>query len=112
MRATLYRMGVRGWRLHAKKYAGSPDLAFIGKKVAVFVDGAFWHGHPHKYRRGQSGAFWDEKITRNVERDRSVNEQLRAAGWTVVRLWDFEIEGDPQGSAARVVEALRPRRPS
>jgi len=59
--------------------------------LAVFVDGAFWHGHPSKFQAGKSGRFWDEKIERNRARDRAVDRALDDQGWRVARLWDFEI---------------------
>jgi DNA mismatch endonuclease (patch repair protein) len=93
LRHALWAAGLRGWRCHPKKVRGRPDLAWIGRKVAVFVDGAFWHGHPDHYW-GQSGQFWDEKIERNRQRDLAVNTELKGAGWRVVRLWDFEVEKD------------------
>lgn len=105
LRQTLWAAGVRGWRLHPKKVLGRPDLAWIGRRLAVFVDGAFWHGHPDYYR-GQSGAFWDEKIARNRGRDERVNKELAASGWRVLRFWDFEVERDPQACARRVQQAL------
>ena len=105
LRHALWAIGVRGWRLHAKDVPGRPDLVFRRVRVAVFVDGAFWHGHPDHYR-GQSGPFWDAKIERNRARDESVGEALAAAGWKVVRLWDFEVAKDPLGCAERVKLAL------
>jgi DNA mismatch endonuclease (patch repair protein) len=74
--------------------------------VAVFVDGAFWHGHPSRHRPGRSGAYWDEKIAANVRRDRQADDELRALGWDVVRLWDFEVGKDLDGSVQRVMKAL------
>jgi DNA mismatch endonuclease (patch repair protein) len=73
--------------------------------LAVFVDGAFWHGHPDHYR-GQSGPFWDEKIARNRARDAAVNEALTAMGWTVQRFWDFEIQESLADCVERVRHAL------
>jgi DNA mismatch endonuclease (patch repair protein) len=93
LRRALWAAGLRGWRCHPKKVRGRPDLAWIGRKVAVFVDGAFWHGHPDHYW-GQSGQFWDEKIERNRQRDLAVDAELMEAGWRIVRLWDFEVEKD------------------
>jgi DNA mismatch endonuclease (patch repair protein) len=104
LRRALYASGIRGWRCHPK-VIGRPDLAWIGRKVAVFVDGAFWHGHPDHYW-GQSGRFWDEKIARNRARDERVNRELAESGWTVVRLWDFEIRRDLAACVDRVRSAI------
>jgi DNA mismatch endonuclease (patch repair protein) len=71
----------------------------------VFVDGAFWHGHP-EYYYGQSGEFWDQKIAKNRDRDAHVNRELTDLGWLVLRFWDFEVERDPTDCVRRVVEAL------
>lgn len=106
LRRAMWAAGLRGWRLHPKKIPGRPDLAWLGQRVAVFVDGAFWHGHPDYYW-GQSGAFWDEKIARNRARDERVNRQLAEAGWTVVRVWDFEVERDIAACVARVAAVLK-----
>lgn len=105
LRRALWLTGVRGWRLHPKGVPGRPDLVFRRRRLAVFVDGAFWHGHPDYYW-GQSGAFWDEKIARNRARDARVSDELAADGWTVLRVWDFEVEKDPMGCAERVRAAL------
>lgn len=109
LRRALWAAGVRGWRLHPRDVPGRPDLVFRGRRVAVFVDGAFWHGHP-AYYHGQSGPFWDAKIARNRERDRAVNEALEAMGWHVLRFWDFETERDAMGCVERIREALRSAR--
>ncbi len=106
LRRALWLAGVRGWRLHPRTVPGKPDLAWIGRRVAVFVDGAFWHGHPDHYW-GQSGPFWDAKIARNQARDRQVNAVLNKAGWRVIRLWDFEVERELEGCVARIQEALQ-----
>lgn len=105
LRRALWAAGLRGWRLHAKRIPGKPDVAWIGLRVAVFVDGAFWHGHP-AYYHGQSGSFWDAKIARNRDRDARVNAELEALGWRVVRLWDFELDRDPAACVARVRAAV------
>jgi DNA mismatch endonuclease (patch repair protein) len=105
LRRALWAAGVRGWRLHPRKVPGKPDVAWIGRRLAVFVDGAFWHGHPDYYW-GQSGKFWDEKIERNRERDERVTGELIEAGWTVLRFWDFEVERRPEQCVAAVCLAL------
>jgi DNA mismatch endonuclease (patch repair protein) len=101
LRRALWAAGLRGWRLHPKQVPGRPDMAWIGLRVAVFVDGAFWHGHP-AYYHGQSGKFWDEKIAKNRARDARVNAELAEGAWQVVRLWDFELERDPVACVERV----------
>ncbi len=93
LRRALWAAGLRGWRLHSRGVSGRPDIAWLGRRVAIFVDGAFWHGHPDHYW-GQSGRFWDEKIDRNRSRDEKVTRELVDDGWIVLRLWDFEIEQD------------------
>lgn len=106
LRRTLYASGVRGWRCHARGLPGKPDLAFTRWKLAVFVDGCFWHGHPAFFTPGKSGPYWDAKIERTKARDRNANEALQSEGWRVLRFWDFEVEADVRGCADRVMEAL------
>jgi DNA mismatch endonuclease, patch repair protein len=109
LRRALYSAGVRGWRCHYRRAPGKPDLAWPGLRVALFVDGAFWHGHPSRHKPGRSGAYWDRKIAGNVARDREADAALRAAGWTVIRVWDFEIRQDLSAIVARVVSTLASR---
>ena len=109
LRKALYHMGVRGWRCHRRNLPGKPDLAFGRWRVAVFVDGAFWHGHPSKYWQGRSGSYWDKKIAGNVSRDREVDRNLGELGWVVLRLWDFDVESDVDAAARRVAAELRQR---
>ena len=106
LRRALWALGVRGWRCHRRTVPGRPDLAFGRARVAVFVDGGFWHGHPSKYWPGRSGPYWDAKIARNQARDKRVDQQLQDLGWTVVRLWDFEVQADPAETAERVREVI------
>lgn len=106
IRQGLFALGFRGWRCHTRALPGRPDVAFTRWRVAVFVDGAFWHGHPDHFTFGKSGAYWDAKIARTQERDRLANEELRSRGWIVLRFWDFEIRDDPAVCLARIVAAL------
>lgn len=106
LRRALWAAGGRGYRIDDRRLPGRPDLAWTRRRVAVFVDGKFWHGHPSAYRQGQHGTYWDEKIKRNVERDRATDNELASMGWTVLRLWDFEVRRDLAGSTAKVMEAL------
>ena len=89
---TLFRRyRITGWRRHLKVF-GTPDFAFREKRIAVFVDGCFWHGCPKCYRRPKSNRkFWDAKIARNRGRDRQVSRELRRLGWRVVRIWEHDL---------------------
>ena len=106
LRHTLWASGLRGYRLHRKDVPGKPDVAFVGRRVAVFVDGAWWHGHPDKWWLGRSGEYWDRKVQGNIDRDRRVDDALDSMGWTVVRLWDFEVLADPEQCCEKVASAL------
>ncbi|HEY5976903.1 MAG TPA: very short patch repair endonuclease [Solirubrobacterales bacterium] len=109
LRKALFEAGIRGWRNHYKRAAGTPDLAWPKLKVAVFVDGAFWHGHPSRHKPGRSGRYWDEKIEANVARDRRVDASLEDAGWTVVRIWDFEIKRALPDAVERIAQTIQSR---
>ena len=106
LRGALWGRGLRGYRLDIKKLPGRPDIVWSGRKVAVFVDGAFWHGHPSAFKPGRSGKYWDEKIPSNMRRDRAADAALCEMGWTVVRLWDFEVRRDLEGCLSRISSAL------
>ena len=109
LRCALHAAGIRGWRCHYRDAAGKPDLAWPALHVAIFVDGAFWHGHPSRHRPGRSGEYWDCKIARNVERDRENDRALDGAGWIVLRFWDFEVARELDAVVGRVATALRER---
>jgi len=105
LRKLLWRRGVR-YRLNYK-IAGRPDLVFAGKRVAVFVDGCFWHRCPKHYVKPKTRAeFWESKIQGNVERDRKNNALLKEAGWTVIRLWEHEVEQDIESCVSRIEKVL------
>lgn len=106
LRRALWSGGFRGYRIDDGRLPGRPDLAWTRQRLAVFVDGKFWHGHPSAYKPGHHGAYWDEKVARNVERDRAADQALRAMGWTVLRLWDFEVRRDLPRCVAQVEAAL------
>lgn len=106
LRRALYAAGVRGWRCNRKDLPGKPDIVFARRKLTVFVDGGFWHGHPSKYWQGRSGPYWDAKIARNQARDRRVEEELRRSGWNVLRIWDFEIKANLNEIVHHIKELL------
>ncbi|GAA2141585.1 hypothetical protein GCM10009727_39270 [Actinomadura napierensis] len=84
------------------------DMLFTRAKVAVFMDGCFWHGCPeHHTRSATNAAYWAEKVRRNRERDRETDQLLAEKGWLVIRIWEHE---EPARAAARVAEQVRARR--
>lgn len=109
LRAALRAAGLRGYRVNFAGLPGSPDVAFSRWRVAVFVDGVFWHGHPDHRPGPALGPYWERKIARNVERDAEVTRQLEAMGWLVVRLWDLDVLEDPRRAAEAVARALASR---
>lgn len=107
VRMCLRAAGMQGYRLHYRKVPGRPDIAYVGRKVAVFVHGCFWHNCPHclprKPKRNQW--YWLPKLERNRERDAEKARALRRMGWRVVTLWECRIKRDPDGQVARVLRA-------
>ena len=91
--AMLAGTGISGWKKNVKNIAGKPDVAFLNQKIAIFVDGCFWHGCPHCRRKlpETNHEYWERKIKRNVELAESYNEQLSRDGWIVIRIWEHEI---------------------
>jgi DNA mismatch endonuclease (patch repair protein) len=88
----LRRGGLTGWRRHFPVF-GQPDFAFPKSRVALFIDGCFWHGCPRCYQAPKSSsAFWRAKLAKNRKRDRKVTRQLRKDGWKVVRLWECQLK--------------------
>jgi DNA mismatch endonuclease (patch repair protein) len=109
LRRALWSRGFGGYRLHRSDLVGRPDLAFGRAKLAVFVDGCFWHGCKRCYRRPKSNrAYWDAKVTRNRDRDRRQRRALRNMGWRVLRVWEHELRPEwLNATVDRVAEALR-----
>lgn len=102
LRSTLHRAGLR-FRKHVRADPSvrcRPDIVFPAERVAVFVDGCFWHGCPKHFRPPATNAtYWNAKIARNEARDRRNDAELLSAGWTVIRVWEHE---DVQDAAERV----------
>ena len=115
LRRELHRRGLR-YRLRVT-LPGKPDLVFPGARIALFVDGDYWHGNAWRdrgfesfkayYGRGENGAFWLDKIRRNMDRDAAVTGELRRGGWQVVRVWESDIHRNLAEVAAEVVAAVR-----
>ena len=91
VRRLVWSLGFRGYRTHWKTVPGKPDIAWVGKKKAIFVHGCFWHGHSGCSLAKVPGTrteFWREKFESNRQRDRVAAEALRVAGWRVLVVWE------------------------
>ncbi|MCK9249982.1 MAG: very short patch repair endonuclease [Solirubrobacteraceae bacterium] len=109
VRSALHRRGLRFRKDHPVRVPGRtvrPDVVFTRQRVAVFIDGCFWHSCPiHGTTPRTNSDYWVPKLQRNVERDRTVDRLLADAGWTVIRAWEHE---DVQAVVERVRSALTP----
>jgi DNA mismatch endonuclease (patch repair protein) len=98
------RHGITGWRRNLPVF-GKPDFIFPKLKLAMFVDGCFWHGCPkHATKPKNNRAFWHRKLSANKTRDRLVNQTLRRAGWRVLRIWEHELA---RKNEARLLNRIR-----
>lgn len=101
LRSQLHRLGFR-YRTHVKNLPGRPDIVLSRCRIAVFVDGDFWHGYRFPQWCGSLAPFWQEKIAINRSRDRRNFQRLRRLGWVVVRVWQHEIEADLPACVSRI----------
>jgi len=111
LRKALREKGIIGYRLHWKTVPGRPDISFISKKTAIFINGCFWHRCPRcdmplpKSHR----QWWKKKFEKNKERDKKKTNELRKAGWKVLVLWECEIEKDTDKAVKKVLKILMDR---
>jgi len=105
---TLWHCGVR-YRLNYRALAGSPDIAITKQKIAVFIDGEFWHGHDwntRKQKLKRNREYWIEKIEENIARDKRNDELLKTAGWSVVHFWEKEVMKNLDTCAEDVIKLI------
>jgi DNA mismatch endonuclease (patch repair protein) len=112
LRRALHALGAR-FRLHRRLAPGcTPDLVLPGRKVAVFVDGDYWHSCPAHGRKtpftGPNAALWEAKMVRNRERDARSTALAESSGWTVVRVWECAVRHDPKAAAEAVLRGTSP----
>lgn len=106
LRKLLYAEGIRGYRIHCN-LPGKPDIVFTKKKIAVFIDGCFWHKCPVCFQEPATRKeFWMKKIQSNIDRDERVNKQLKEEGWTVIRIWEHEIRKEPDSAVKKIISML------
>lgn len=104
LRKLLWKNGLRGYRLHYK-VPGKPDIAFVNKKIAVFIHGCYWHRCPTcdlPIPRSNT-EFWQNKFQRNVERDKNKELLLKEAGWEVIIIWECELKAE----LIKVIEKIK-----
>ena len=109
LRKELWHRGIR-YRKNYTALPGKPDVAITKYRIAIFVDGDFWHARGHQEAPGEqigtNQEFWSKKLKRNVERDREVNETLLEQGWIVLRYWESDILKDLEGCVAGIMEYM------
>ena len=111
LRKELWSRGLR-YRKNVNRIYGKPDIAFIGKKIAVFCDSEFWHGYNWEDRKKEFKShqeFWIPKIERNIARDTQVTEKLESEGWVVLRFWGNEIKKNTARCADIIQKAWEER---
>ncbi|MFF3379631.1 very short patch repair endonuclease [Streptomyces sp. NPDC002680] len=114
VRSLLHAEGLR-YRVAAKPLPGlrrTADIVFRPAKLAVFIDGCYWHGCPEHYVSPKTNpGYWSDKVARNMARDRDTDEQLKEAGWTVLRFWEHDPAEDCAVKIAATVSRLRKAKP-
>lgn len=94
--------GITGWRRNSK-VTGKPDMVFPAKKIAVFIDGCFWHKCPLDFKLPKTNrGFWLKKINANAKRDKKIGKKLREKGWKVIRIWEHDIKKKPEYCLSRL----------
>ncbi len=89
------------------KMFGSPDFVIPRKGIVIFCDGDFWHGYKYHEKKRPAKKFWRDKIERNMKRDRTVSRRLRRDGWSVLRLWEHDIEKNPEKCKRKILRKIR-----
>lgn len=107
LRKVLYAEGARGYRVNYR-LNGKPDIVFPKQKIAVFVDGCFWHKCPACFQKPATNKkFWQDKINSNVKRDREINSALKKSGWKVMRFWEHDIRKKAKKCSAKILHDVR-----
>jgi len=109
LRKKLWQIGLR-YRKNYKSLKGVPDIVFLKEKVAIFVDGEFWHGYnwvEKKKKINSNRSYWIKKIEGNIERDTEVKKQLASMGWKVLRFWEKEVKSDLEKCVSKIINALK-----
>lgn len=112
LRRALWHSGLRGYRKNYQALPGKPDIAYTRYKIAVFVDGEYFHGKDwnnglkERTKKGANALYWTAKIERNIRHDREVESRLRSLGWQVIRFWSRDVLKNPDECVKRIREAV------
>jgi DNA mismatch endonuclease (patch repair protein) len=110
LRRAVWALGIR-YRIHLRIGKTRPDLIFVKPKVAIFIDGCFWHKCPLHYIEPKGNReFWERKISDNVSRDIKNTESLKSEGWTVLRFWEHQLLEDSNKIALEIIEIVSDKR--
>ena len=96
------------WEMYPKMYS-NPDFVHKRKKIIIFCDGDFWHGYKYEIKKKPAKKFWRDKIENNMRRDRRYSRNLRRDGWSVLRLWEHDIEKNPEKCRRKIMAKFRSR---
>jgi DNA mismatch endonuclease (patch repair protein) len=111
LRKALWHCGLR-YRKNYKGLPGTPDIVLTRQHIAIFVDGDFWHGHGHEQHPAEQikthQEFWRRKISRNIERDKEVDDVLTESGWLVLRFWESDIKKNLDNCVKTVLDYVHP----
>jgi len=92
---------------NVKTILGKPDFVFRRKRVVVFIDSDFWHGHPKRCIMPKSNlSYWEGKIERNRQRDKMVNRKLKSMGWQVIRIWEYDLKKKLDKSIIKILSSI------
>ncbi len=104
--STFYPKSIR-YRKHYAKLPGKPDIAFVKKRIAIFIDGDFWHGYKFKKQKQRlPRKYWIGKIENNIARDRKIDRELRRMGWRIMRVWEHEIKLKPEKTIEKIAKMI------
>lgn len=99
---------IKGWQRHQSRLVGKPDFIFLSSKVAVFLDGCFWHGCKKHYIVPKTNKkFWSNKIRNNINRDKKVNKHYKLKRWRVIRIWEHDVKTNPAKVLNKISLALK-----
>jgi len=103
IRLALVRDGLRGWQMHVAELPGKPDIIFSKKRIAVFIDGCFWHGCKNCYRGPKSNKrYWNSKLRSNKARDTRNTKALLSQGWRILRFWEHQVRDELDDCVKRI----------